>query len=382
MPHLLQQEGFRGLSPLRLLEGDRQPLLGGVEQPTTLPLDAPQAPTVGSVADVAALGPQEQGNKFRDFVLRAGGGRPSLLNTLSAAFGQGTEEIAARRRQAVADRFNLAKAKAAEAALTATPKRNIIEDQAGIKFFADDLTRVFPKSKPKAGGTSATQEKVDLLVSTGVPRNRAVGIVSGRFVTSRHPVTGEVEIADKAGNVVDRLPANVGLQQPVTDTSTSPEATEKPVPNITEALGTAGFAQSTVNTIADLFGSDLPFPEAADAAARLDNLNLKSIQLASSGIGGRPNVFFQEQVQGLLPKPNEIFTGSGKSLKRFEALSDMFKQESARIKNDIDTQKVQPETRDDAQKRISELNSLAADYDALIQSAKPRDLPPLESFLK
>lgn len=364
MASLLQAEGFQGLSGLGLLNDERRPLIGGA-----LPLDAAPAPTIASPADL----PVEPGNKFREFVLRAGGGRPSLLNTISAAFGPATSEIRARK---LAELQGRVVEKELQGRLTAKKERPTAKDAAGfLRFLDGKRERVFPEATAAKKAPSSFQEQVDALVATGeVTNTQAVGIKSGRLVISRDPISGEAQVIDKAtGKLVGQQPATAQAQQ---------VAPQQEIPDVTEALGASGFAKSTVNTIADLFGSDLPFADAETAAANLDNLNLRTVALASGGIDGRPNVFFQQKVDKLLPQPGEIFTGAGKSITRFKALSKAFTDEADNIENLIKTKKVRPITLDDANQRMNELRSLSTQYDEFIASAQPRDLPPLESFFK
>ena len=234
---------------------------------------------------------------------------------------------------------------------------------------------------------SAFREKVSALQAQGLEEDIAVGIAAGQFVSSRDPITNEVVIVDKATGapVGDRAPAagadNVSRETIPSEAAAVAEPGPT-TPDITEALGASGFAQSSVNSIVDFFGGKLPFAETSEASALLDNLNLETLQLASSGLGGRPNVFFQEKVAELLVEPAALFSGQEKSFDRFEALSKTFTQEADRLQRDLDTKKMRPATKDESQQRISELRSLASKYDAIIESGKTEELPPLESFMK
>jgi len=132
---------------------------------TGLSLDAPPLQRVGSVADpiqqsAEPVAPEERASKFRDFVLRAGGGRPSLLNALSAAFGQGTEEIAARRRAKLEEQVF---EKQAQDILTAQPARLFEEDVGGRKRFLDTGELIFPdvEAPVEAPEFSNLQEAAD-----------------------------------------------------------------------------------------------------------------------------------------------------------------------------------------------------------------------------
>lgn len=142
MPHTI----FDRISQIGTLSGQRrpqQPLLSfatgaAPELEATLPLDVLDATRVPTPEE-------ETPNRFRDFVLRAGGGRPSLLNTLSAAFGQGTEEIAARKRAELLSRLEEAETRARIQTLNAPTQREILADVTGRQRFLDTGEPVFPE---------------------------------------------------------------------------------------------------------------------------------------------------------------------------------------------------------------------------------------------
>lgn len=126
-----------------LSQGDQS--LVDLAAPIDLGLDIP-VPTQ-SAADVAAFEaaqPEEKASKFRDFALKIGARKGSLLNALSGAFGQGTEEIAARRRTAINSRLADRVAQAeGEAKIKALGRGAIETDVAGRKRFVDSGQPVF-----------------------------------------------------------------------------------------------------------------------------------------------------------------------------------------------------------------------------------------------
>ena len=137
MPHTSLADILRGTQPTEepqvadsLLDLIRQP------SPQPLALDAPQ---VGFPAEAP-----EEGSKFRDFALRLGARPNSLLGALSAAFGQGTEEIAERKRRQLETR--LADQQRA-AAFQAAERGPIIEDIEGRKRFSRTGEAVFPEAQ-------------------------------------------------------------------------------------------------------------------------------------------------------------------------------------------------------------------------------------------
>lgn len=335
-----------------------------------LPLNAPQQALVGSVADA----PQEKPSAFRDFSLSVGGGRGTLLGFVSSLFGKGTDELAAERRRELENKLF---EQAAQRQLTATPKRDILKDVAGRQRFLDTGEAVFPDAQAPAVKQTALQEKITTLMKQGLTERVATGIATGQFVVSRDPVTNVSVILDKATNRPVDEPAPE--QTPLTQ---APLAAKEPaqIDDITSSLGASGFAKSVVNEIADLFGADLPFQQASQAAADLKALNLKTLTLASSGISGRPNRFFQEKINDILVQPNSVFDGRSGSINKFRALADSFRDEIERVNDDILAKKFSPATIGKAKQHVSSLRSLVASYDSIVKQAQPKDLPSLESF--
>lgn len=126
------------ISPLTL-----DPIIGTtLNEP--LPLDAPQQPQIGG-----PMLPEERASGFRNFVERIGlTGQPSLLNSLSLAFGQSTQEIENRqrlaRRRQLEDQIFEKQARETLAAPAARPTRVTARDVAGQLRFVDTRELVFP----------------------------------------------------------------------------------------------------------------------------------------------------------------------------------------------------------------------------------------------
>jgi len=233
---------------------------------------------------------------------------------------------------------------------------------------------ILPKDFKTPVKQTALQEKISELQRTGLTEIQAINVASGRHRISRDPVTQVAQIIDVAtGQIVGGGPT-VGGDIVNLDVGPTPELDfgGQPTSDPTEATGIGGAAKAFSNVVADLFGANLPFDEADKAATELQNINLKSIQLASSGIAGKPNLFFQKKIDELLVKPNEIFTGSGQARNRFEALAKSFRGEADRLQGDLNKGNVTPKTRDALQQRISGLRSLSAEYDTLLQRSGPR----------
>lgn len=89
------------------------------------------------------------------------------------------------------------------------------QDQGDLPDSVQEAQFAFPESPEKQReavgqqfenqGQTARQERVAMLMDSGLDRQTAQNIVAGRYVTSRDPVTGAVDIVDKAtGEPIDR----------------------------------------------------------------------------------------------------------------------------------------------------------------------------------
>jgi len=126
-----------------------------------LALDAPQQQTIGSPADAL---PEERASGFRNFVERIGLTGPSLLNSLSLAFGQSTQEIANRRRSTrrreLEDQIFEREAK-----LTLAGRGGeIVKGPQGRSFFAETGKDVIPGQQPKLHEASAGEREFQSLL--------------------------------------------------------------------------------------------------------------------------------------------------------------------------------------------------------------------------
>lgn len=245
-----------------------------------------------------------------------------------------------------------------------------------------------------ASKVSQRDREISDYVKRGFSLNHAQDLTDGNIRLVTDPITQEdyliniatqerIELSEteKANLKADKGELVTAEGEPVIPEEYKYEGEEQDI-DVTKALGIAGWSADIVNSLADLFGADLPFDDANKVAAKLDNLNNMTIQLASGGIEGRPNVHFQQLVEKLLVDPNKFFVGKGKSINRFEALADAFNKEADRIENGIKYSKVTPTTRSKSVSRISGLRKTAEEYNKFIKSAKPRELPTLESFLE
>lgn len=157
---------------------------------------------------------------FFDRVLSTG-----RQGSVARAFGEGLFGRGRAQRQIRAEELALAAARTqvegtqalirqreaqAQKALADAQRAGRTAQSPAGKLRADQEAKIITKETADAGiakineiGESAFDEKVEALVGTGLDRDTAINIVSGRFVTSRDPTRGTAQVIDKAtGQVV------------------------------------------------------------------------------------------------------------------------------------------------------------------------------------
>lgn len=249
------------------------------------------------------------------------------------------------------------------------------------KGFLTEAGRDAAVARLGEGGVSAFDEKVSALESTGIPRDIAVGIQAGRFATTRDPITGVAQVVDKSsGQII--FDGSVTASQPTPQLTPGPEIGPGRIPDVSKALGPGGVARAGANKIADLFGGDLPFQEAGEAAAQLSNLNNEAIQLLRSGLGGRPNVQLQQRIEKLLVEPNQIFGGEQEAKNKFKGIIDTIDSETQRLETQVAGGGLRPATVDEARQKISELRALSAKFTSVLASQETKEKGDIRRFFR
>ena len=315
-------------------------------------------------------------------LLEAGGPTPGFSNfgqSLNRAFGATRNQFASQEQDAL--RRQLIEAQVAQINRPPAVRQPTAQSDLGkinLNFQKGFLT---PEGRDAAiaqlgtGGESAFDEKVQALISTGIPRDVAIGIQAGRFATTRDPITGVAQVVDKSSGQIIFDGSQVTPEVAVTPT---PEVAT--VPDVSEALGPGGVLKTGINKIADLFGGELPFQETGEAAAQLSNLNNEAIQLLRSGLGGRPNVQLQKRIERLLVEPNQVFSGEQEAKNKFAAIIETIDTETQRLERQVAGGGLRPATIDEARQKISELKALSGKFTSILASQDPKDKGDIMRF--
>jgi hypothetical protein len=180
----------------------------------------------------------------------------------------------------------------------------------------------------KTPKSTAAQDKIARLISTGVPESIAIGMTDGRLVARQNDVTGETFVFDVATGqkVFDATGAGgneVSIDQPAPNPNEGSLAGLDP----TKALALTGYANSWLNAAADTFGQKLPAPEAAKASAAMRSLATRTIALAETEFAGKPTNFLRERVEkNFSINPDQISMGPRVALERSNVIIDMLQE--------------------------------------------------------
>ena len=237
-----------------------------------------------------------------------------------------------------------------------------IRDAAGIMF-----------ANPKAK-TTAAEDKIARLMSTGLSENIAIGLADGRLISVTDPVTGENYIQDKAtgkkmfgAGRAGGGGASVSTKTPPVGDGSGDGSMEGTDP--TKATGLTGYANSWINTIADTFGQDLPAPEAATAKANMESLWVRTIALAETEFAGKPTNFLRERVeQNLAIKPGQISMGPRGALERANVVIKMLQETSNGANAAINGNTATVEAKQKALNTLPKVSTLLRDYESLRDS--------------
>lgn len=216
---------------------------------------------------------------------------------------------------------------------------------------------------------SAKEESIQRLMSTGLSRDVAIGIVDGRLELSRDPITGEATVVDLGAPSPAAAPATAPEGEPVAEDGGTFAGT-----NVEGATGLKGFLGNAVNTVVDAFGGDQPADKIADAQSKLNLLSTQTTLGMAAEFPGRPSNLTREEVRNLTILPSEITTGPDKALNKAEALLDMVGKQLAAAEAVVNG-RYSPQDKSKAQTSIRYLAPLLNDYKSLVSRLSEQRSP-------
>lgn len=265
------------------------------------------------------------------------------------AIAQEAQTMSAAERAAEADRVQRAATALASPGLTEEQFEGLVQQfdvpqfsgqyqnrQALAEFGmkAADVLRMREQNAPEA--PSADEASIQRLMATGVDRETAVGIVDGRYVTSRDPLSEKVTVIDKAtGRSINGTPepipaqaaqATQGQAMPA-DAPLATPAPSGPPTGAENAFGMEGFARRAANAVSDTVGMGLPFENEAEQTAFFNVVREDMLNSLAQTYGRQPAQQFMRQIQALIPQPGTPFQGADGAVIMLEQLRDRFQRD-------------------------------------------------------
>lgn len=222
----------------------------------------------------------------------------------------------------------------------------------------------------------AMSQRVQMLMETGLPQNVAQGIAAGRLKADRDPVSGALQVIDMGtGQIVYGGPGGEGGQG-APEGGPGGQRRQSTLPGDTDflsATGVGGFTASLANTVADVFGGDLPNEESERANQALNNLRVRTQVALASDVTGRPSNYLLQQFDQLAVRPAEISMGPARARERFQQTQAMLANEIQLTRQIVENpRQFQPSKVSNARIRLNELETLFNDYSRVIESFEQR----------
>jgi hypothetical protein len=200
----------------------------------------------------------------------------------------------------------------------------------------------------------------------------AVGIVDGRLQTSRHPVTGELQVIDLAtgkpaysasGNAAEpgamsnsSNDASDASGDPLVNTIFGGEQFGEQYPRANEAFGVGGAVTGLVNTAGDALGVGAPYPEVQQTQADFAVLRENLLNDVASAYPRQPPSWLMQEIRSLTPAAGSAFEGTGAAQTKLTALGRHLATELRTTQEALQRQ-LSPQNRQELEARLAGLQS-------------------------
>lgn len=218
---------------------------------------------------------------------------------------------------------------------------------------------------PPAAEMSAREAKIAGLMSTGLDRNRAVGIVDGRFQLAN---TGDV-VDVATGNLVEPPSPTLANEAGFGDQPHLSFPASVPKADYRGAFGAEGFARNVANTFIDAVPGSvpIPFPEANTARTALTNTALRTVTTLQESFPGRASVQLMQKLEDVAARPGQILNGEASAIDTLTQTAEMIRGFVREEQRKIDNPRgYTPQQRAMARERIDRLIPLLADYESIL----------------
>ena len=197
-------------------------------------------------------------------------------------------------------------------------ERRAFERQKELADYKFGLEKQLLSAKPTK--VSEAENKIQRLMETGLDRTTAIAIADGRIVTSKDPITNQVQLVDKGtGNVIaPSVPQSVAAE--AEDVAADPEGQFEGL-DPSEALGLGGWTKNVINVVGDAIGAGQAYKEAGAVSSALENLQGRTILLAGLDVAGKPSNFTREEIRDRFTiSANELTTGPDRAYQKSQEM--------------------------------------------------------------
>lgn len=254
-------------------------------------------------------------------------------------------------------------------------ERRAFERQKELADYKFGLERQLLAAKPTK--VSAAETKIQRLMETGLNRATAIAIADGRIVTSKDPITNQVQLVDKGtGNVIaPSVPQSVAAEAEAVDAA--PEGQFEGL-DPSEALGLGGWTKNVINVVGDAIGAGQAYKEAGEVSSALENLQGRTILLAGLDVAGKPSNFTREEIRDRFTiSANELTTGPDRAYQKSQEMVRLLEETYAVTQRNaqggggasVQQQKA-------AMEALPSLQALLRDYKSLQNAFAAKITPP------
>lgn len=255
----------------------------------------------------------------------------------------------------------------------------------------DQQAALAPGAIDQAGKLAAVQQsapfeaKVQQLIQSGVPEDKARGIASGRYVLkdsedldgNKTPTLYDIATGQPVGGAPQRAPLSPE-QQKIMPSITPTTAGGKPVA-YDEGTGAMGAIKSGVNTIASNLTGKPVFPTADKAIDDITKLNARTVGALSAGIAGRTTNQVRDMMAPTQVEPGSFFMPDGRAYERAVGTKQLIDRDIATLEQQLSGPGLTRADRSKAKLNLDTLRGVSADWGVVIANfgdKKPAAQPP------
>lgn len=195
------------------------------------------------------------------------------------------------------------------------------------RILASELQREAAKDQGPTTAVKTREQTVErLMANDPIADEQAVrNAVFGRYKTISNAVTGEPMVVDvTTGQRIE------GVDPKVVQDAANAAGEDAADVDASLAFGAPAVIQNIRNTIADVFGQDLPRPDVEQAIARVTSLGIQGDVLLAQQFSGRVSNQLLDMIGELKANPNTFFQGPARGKERLQEMRRLINRDLER----------------------------------------------------